>query len=117
MALNTERFLAALGDGSMALSGMTAEDRPEAIAAALVGSGGADAHGIGSAAGLTSAQTDAALRVLGERDASRDPAFIRVWRRGTKVVLLMPGARWYIDHVLDIPWHRSAPDPIPASGG
>ena len=116
MALNTDKFLAALGNGLMDLSGMTAENQPEAIADALIGNGGADAYGIGSAAGLTSAQTDAAMRTLADSDASRESPLIRVRRGGTNVALLMPGARWYINHVLDIPWQRSAPGLILATG-
>jgi hypothetical protein len=116
MALNTEKFLAALGNGLMDLSGMTAENQPEAIADALIGNGGADAYGVGSAAGLTSAQTDAALRTLADSDTFRESPRIRVRRGGTKVTFLMPGARWYINHVLDIPWQQPAPGPIPATG-
>ncbi len=116
MALNTEKFLAALGNGLMDLSGMTAENQPDAIADALVGGGGANAYGVGSAAGLTSAQTDAALRTLADGDASSASPLIRVRRGGTKVAFLMPGARWYINHVLDIPWQWSAPGPIPPTG-
>jgi hypothetical protein len=116
MVLNTEKYLAALGNGLMDLSGMTAENQPDAIADALVGGGGANAYGIGCAAGLTSAQTDAALRTLADRDASRDSPLIRVRRGGTKVAFLMPGACWYISHVLGIPWQRSATSPVPATG-
>ena len=115
IALNAEKFLAALGNGLMDLSGMTAENLPEAIADALIGNGDADAYGIGNAAGLTSAQTDAAMRTLADSDASRESPLIRVRRGGAKVALLMPGAHWYINHVLDIPWQRSAPGPIPTT--
>lgn len=115
-ASNTGKFLAALGNSLMDLSGMTAENQPDAIADALVGGGGANAYGIGGAAGLTSAQTDAAMRTLADSDASRASPLIRVRRGNANVTLLMPGARWYISHILDIPWQRPASGVILAVG-
>jgi hypothetical protein len=112
MTSDTGTFLAALGDGLMALSGMTADDLPDVIAAALVGGGGADAFGVGTNAGLTSAQTKAVLHALAGNSPTGESSLVRVWGGGTNVAFLLPGARWYSDQILQSPQLAAAPDII-----
>jgi hypothetical protein len=116
MASNTEKFLAALGNSLMDLSGMTAENGPDAIADALVGGGGANAYGIGSAAGLASTQTGAVMHALTDGDTTGESPLIHVRRGSANVTYLMPGARWYINHVLGIPWQQSEPGSMLPAG-
>ena len=116
MPPHAETFLAALGNSLMDLSGMTAENQPDAIADALVAGGGADAYGIGSAAGLTSAQTAAVLFALANGGTLDGSPLVHVPRGSAKVALLMPGARWYINRILGIPPRLSETGPIVAAG-